>query len=128
MFKGLKYTILSLLTVAKHLFKKSVTLEYPEKKKNTGDYFRGKPVVGNCVACGMCLKVCPSGAIHISKENGIITTEIDLNKCIFCGNCAFYCPKSAIKMSKLNSARPRLILSQSILQKIKFNNGICRKR
>lgn len=31
--------------------------------------------------------------------------------------------KSAIKMGKLNSARPRLILSQSILQKINSQNG-----
>ena len=31
--------------------------------------------------------------------------------------------KSAIKMGKLNSARPRLILSQSILQKINSKNG-----
>lgn len=31
--------------------------------------------------------------------------------------------KSAIKMGKLNSARPRLVLSQSILQKINSHNG-----
>lgn len=97
MFKGIKYTFLSMLTVFKHLFKPSVTLEYPEKKQDVNEHFRGKPVVNkNCVRCGSCINVCPSGAIKILDNKFII----DLKKCIFCGNCSYYCPKSAIKMSE----------------------------
>ena len=33
MFKNIWYTLLSMFTVFKHLFKRPVTLEYPEKKK-----------------------------------------------------------------------------------------------
>ena len=95
MIRNIKYTLLSLLTVFKHLFKRPVTLEYPEKKKNTTEKFRGMPVVENCIKCGTCIRVCPTGAIKI-EENCF---KIDLKKCIFCGNCAFYCPKQAIKMS-----------------------------
>lgn len=87
--------IISMLTVFKHLFKKPVTLEYPEKKSLPSENFRGKPVVNGCVGCTSCIRVCPTGAITISKNE----FKIDLKKCIFCGNCAYYCPKGAIKMS-----------------------------
>ena len=97
MFKDIKYTLLSMITVFKHLFKPAVTLEYPEKKLKVNEYFRGKPVVKqNCSKCGTCMKVCPSGAIKIQDNDFII----DLKKCIFCGNCTYYCPKQAIKMSE----------------------------
>jgi len=96
MFKNLINHIISLLTVGKHIFKKPVTLEYPEKKRNVGDNFRGKPVIENCIGCTTCLQVCPTGAIAITEDNFVI----DLKKCIFCGNCSYYCPKGAIKMSK----------------------------
>ena len=43
MMKGLWALIDGHLTVFKHLFKKPVTLEYPEKKRVLNDNFRGKP-------------------------------------------------------------------------------------
>ncbi|MCQ2739639.1 MAG: 4Fe-4S binding protein [bacterium] len=95
MLKNIKYTFLSLFTVFKHLFIKSVTLEYPEKKSNLPENFRGKAVVDGCVKCYTCLKVCPANAIIFKDEQ----IEIDMKKCIFCGNCAYYCPKKAIRMS-----------------------------
>ena len=96
MFRDIKYTLLSMFIVFKHLFKRPVTLEYPEKKKSVGKYFRGKPVVNDCIKCKTCVKVCPTGAINVF-ENEI---KIDLKRCIFCGNCTFYCPKGSIKMSE----------------------------
>ena len=100
--ESIKSTFAGLFTVFKHLFKRPVTLEYPEKRREVNDVFRGKPVVNGCVGCGICVKVCPSGAIsYVKDENGkVISSTIDLKKCIFCGNCAFYCPKGAIKMTK----------------------------
>lgn len=100
--ESIKSTFAGLFTVFKHLFKRPVTLEYPEKRREVNDVFRGKPVVNGCVGCGICVKVCPSGAIsYVKDENGkVISLKIDLKKCIFCGNCAFYCPKGAIKMTK----------------------------
>ena len=96
MLKNIKNILLGFMTVFKHLFKRPITLEYPENKKCLGEHFRGKPVVNNnCIKCGTCTKVCPSGAIKIDGENFII----DMKKCIFCGNCSFYCQKNAINMS-----------------------------
>jgi len=97
------------LTVFKHLFKRPVTLEYPEKRVGLNDKFRGVHAldVKKCTACGTCQRVCPSfGTIEIEKdknEEGKFYPKnytIDLNKCIFCGNCVQYCPFDAIKMTK----------------------------
>ncbi len=95
LFKGL-------FVVFKHLFKRPVTLEYPEKKRVLNDVFRGKPEVKDCIGCGVCQKVCPTGAIKFSKnkEGKVTEYKFDLKKCIICGNCSFYCPKGAIKMTK----------------------------
>lgn len=110
--KALKYTIALIIghfTVFKHLFKKPVTLEYPEKKKELNSRFRGVHALSQekCTACGTCQRVCPSfGTIEIEKEKneeGKFYSKnytIDLNKCIFCGNCVQYCPFDAIKMTK----------------------------
>ena len=96
MLNKIRYTLISMFTVFKHLFKCPVTLEYPEKKRNVGEHFRGKPSVSGCIKCKTCQKVCPSGAITI-EENKFI---FDLKKCIFCGNCSFYCPVKAINMTE----------------------------
>ena len=97
--------IISLLTVLKHLFMRPVTLEYPEKKRFQSEEFRGKPEINlnenGCVGCGVCKRVCPSGAIdYVKNEEGKVTYySFNLEKCIFCGNCKYYCPHSAIKMT-----------------------------
>lgn len=110
--KALKYIyalIIGHLTVFKHIFKRPVTLEYPEKKALLNDYFRGEHAfsVEKCTACGTCQRVCPSfGTIEIEKEKNsegkfyAKSYSIDLNKCIFCGNCVQYCPFNAVVMTK----------------------------
>lgn len=117
MDKNFKYIIalvIGHLTIFKHLFKKPVTLEYPEKKKELNDNFRGEHALTSdengklkCTACGTCQRVCPSfGTIEIEKdkdEDGKFYPKnytIDMGKCIFCGNCVKYCPFDAIHMTK----------------------------
>ncbi len=108
-YKYIVALVLGHLTVFKHLFKRPVTLEYPEKKAKLNDKFRGVHAldVEKCTACGTCQRVCPSfGTIEIVKEKNeegkFYSKEysINLNKCIFCGNCVQYCPFDAIKMTK----------------------------
>ena len=115
MFKIIKYSLLSMFTVFRHLFKRPITLEYPEKKSELGKNFRGKPIFQkDCTKCGTCMKVCPSGAIKI-KDNDFI---FDLKKCIFCGNCSFYCPNNVIKMSSEYELATELETELKLIYKI----------
>ena len=45
----------------------------------------------NCVACGTCMDMCPTGAI--SECDSYV---IDPDTCISCGSCAEACPNEAI--------------------------------
>jgi Fe-S-cluster-containing hydrogenase component 2 len=44
------------------------------------------------VGCGVCTRVCPTGAISLDAG----TAEIDQAKCIGCYNCVQACPRGAI--------------------------------
>ena len=90
----------ALLMVFKHVFKKPVTLEYPEEQPSLPSSFRGKHVLKGCVGCGICKQVCPANAISFEKiEDKVVSYKIDLKRCIFCGNCQYHCPFNAIKHS-----------------------------
>lgn len=100
--------------VLKNVFRKRVTLEYPEVKKPVNDRFRGRLAFNYgedgswpCNGCGICQRVCPckdlikierskdeSGKVNIDKF------EVDTGHCIFCGNCVVNCPTSALKQTK----------------------------
>ena len=45
-----------------------------------------------CIACGLCKKVCESGAIDIVGN----TASIDYSKCTGCGKCVEKCPRKII--------------------------------
>lgn len=47
-----------------------------------------------CVACRMCEKVCPAGAIKVTDN----FAEIDYGLCTGCGECAEKCPKKVIHL------------------------------
>lgn len=47
-----------------------------------------------CIACHICEKNCPSGAITV--ENNV--ARIDQEKCTHCGTCVQKCPKKAIAL------------------------------
>src|SRR5262245_49454527 len=98
-----------LRVTAKYLFKKKITVQFPEEKTPTSPRFRGALALRRypngeerCIACKLCEAVCPALAITIEsepREDGSRRTtryDIDMTKCIYCGLCQEACPVDAI--------------------------------
>ena len=112
-FKGLMITI-------KHLFKRKVTIKYPEQTRSLSPVYRGQHMLmrddegrERCTACGLCALSCPAEAItmkaaerkpdekHLYREEKYAEIyEINMLRCIFCGLCEEACPKQAIYLTK----------------------------
>lgn len=56
----------------------------------------------NCVACGVCLKTCPKGAISIYRGCYAVVDEA---KCVGCGLCAKACPAGCITLKERSEAK-----------------------
>jgi len=98
--KGLTVTI-------RHLWRRSVTTQYPEQRLEVSRRTRGNELVWNkdkCTGCGTCAKTCPQGVIQIAtsvgEENRYIVEkfEVDTGYCISCGLCVEACPYEALFM------------------------------
>lgn len=99
-----------------HLFKRKVSLNYPEVKRAFSPVYRGQHVLKRddegrerCTACGLCAVACPAEAITMDaaerkpgeemeyrEEKYAAVYEINMLRCIFCGLCEEACPKEAI--------------------------------
>ncbi|HKM40747.1 MAG: 4Fe-4S binding protein [Patescibacteria group bacterium] len=60
--------------------------------------FRPEVDINKCVACNMCAKICPDGAIQMKKIKGNFKPKINYDYCKGCGLCAKECPVKAISM------------------------------
>ncbi len=102
LLKGLSVT-------GRYLFKRKITVQYPEEKTPMSPRFRGLHALRRyangeerCIACKLCEAVCPALAITIDseeREDGTRRTtryDIDLFKCIYCGFCEEACPVDSI--------------------------------
>ncbi|MFK7049841.1 MULTISPECIES: NADH-quinone oxidoreductase subunit NuoI [Flavobacterium] len=109
-----------LFTTIRHLFKRKVTIKYPEQVRPFSPVYRGQHMLKrdeqgreNCTACGMCAVACPAEAItmtaaerqkgeeHLYREEKYASTyEINMLRCIFCGLCEEACPKDAIYLTE----------------------------
>jgi len=79
------------------LIKGPYTSRFPYEPHKPFERFRGKPYFyeKDCIGCGACTQVCPSGALEFKDtvKNGkalrVLTYRMDL--CIFCGQCQANC-------------------------------------
>ncbi len=123
-----------------HLFKKKVTIAFPEVKRDFAQNYRGLHQLKRdeegrerCTACGLCALSCPAEAItmtaaerkkgeeHLYREEKYAAVyEIDMLRCIFCGFCEEACPKEAIYLDSgefvvANYERPNFIYGKDKL-------------
>ena len=102
------------LTLA-NLFRRKVTIHYPEEKTPQSPRFRGLHALRRypngeerCIACKLCEAVCPALAITIESTVGADGTrrtsryDIDLFKCIYCGFCEEACPVDSIVETRIH--------------------------
>ena len=136
-----------LYLTGRHLFKRKITVQYPEEKTPQSHRFRGLHALRRypngeerCIACKLCEAVCPANAITIESEvredDSRRTTQydIDLTKCIFCGFCEESCPVDAVVETRIfeyhGEKRGDLLLTKSQLLEIgdKFEKDIAADR
>lgn len=105
---GLKITL-------RNMFRRPVTVQYPEERPPIPPGYRGVPTLvmdpegrEKCVSCQLCEFVCPPKAIRITPgeipaddphavvEKAPKEFEIDMLRCIYCGLCQEVCPEEAI--------------------------------
>jgi len=108
-----------LIITIKHLFRKKVTVQYPDQLREMSPVYRGQHMLKrdeqgreNCTACGLCALSCPAEAItmkaaerkadekHLYREEKYAEIyEINMLRCIFCGLCEEACPKDAVYLT-----------------------------
>ena len=97
----------------RNLFRKPVTVHYPDKERKYPDRYRGllalvyEKDTGEeaCIGCRLCEYVCPPAVIKVEmlkgeKRNYAKTFTLELYACEFCELCVQVCPTDAIVMMK----------------------------
>ena len=101
----------------RQLFKRPITIEYPEEKRAVYPRFRGRHKLHRhanglekCVGCSLCAAACPADCIRVVAaentphnrvspgERYARIYEINMSRCIFCGYCEIACPFDAITL------------------------------
>jgi NADH-quinone oxidoreductase subunit I len=114
--KGAYSLIAGLGVTIRAFFQPVVTSQYPRKLLTISPRFRGhiklladsgNPEKNGCIACGICVKNCPSGSIgkvdgekrEGEKKKTATTYILDFTTCSQCGICVESCPSDALAFS-----------------------------
>jgi len=102
----------SLWLIFLHMFRRRVTVQYPERKAYLPPRWRGRIILSRdpdgeerCVACYLCAVACPVDCIALQATEDSHGRRypdffrINFSRCIFCGYCEDACPTYAIQLT-----------------------------
>jgi len=92
-----------------HMGRRPITVQYPYEKLIPSERWRGRIhfEFDKCIACEVCVRVCPINLPVVdwefdkaSKKKKLNHYSIDFGVCIFCGNCVEFCPTNCLSMTE----------------------------
>ncbi|MFP3870337.1 MAG: 4Fe-4S binding protein [Syntrophobacteria bacterium] len=107
--------IAGMLVTIRRIYRPVVTVQYPRKQLQMSPSYRGHiefkrfPETGShhCVACGTCMRLCPTNVIKVQGEKVRAHDEkratlyfIDFSHCSLCGLCVENCPTQTLMFSQ----------------------------
>lgn len=104
-----KYIGQGLSVTFDHMQRRPITVQYPYEKLIPSERFRGRIhfEFDKCIACEVCVRVCPINLPVVdwemnkaAKKKDLKHYSIDFGVCIFCGNCVEYCPTNCLSMTE----------------------------
>lgn len=118
--KGFWSLLVGLRVTWQHLWKKPITLQYPDETWDLPIGAKGQLFnkIEDCIGCLQCARVCPVDCIAIEigkagkeedlgmtsdgqkKKLHVLRFDIDFAKCCYCALCVDPCPTECLYMTK----------------------------
>lgn len=118
-YRGMLTIAIGMAQTWKAMFRRSITLQYPDEKWQLPVNARGILFnnVDDCIGCFKCARVCPVNCIYIDTVKAqpdedlgkasmgnpirqhLVRFDIDMFKCCYCDFCTTVCPTECLYMT-----------------------------